>query len=325
MIDQRLCFILRHNMDQKLIDSLIQLIEELLSAEISYSMKINDGTGVAKKKERNYDDHKSFRLSFGKYVEKRDEDDHNDGSTRDMNGTENIDEVQNEDGEAEATSHGETEEDEEGEEDQSETRRSTRIRRTPEYLNDYICLADIECERLLILINEEAWDFSEAKDSKVWILACEDEIVSIIKNKTWDLFDLPKGAKPIGLKWVFKIKRNPDGRVNKYKARLVVKEYVQRHGADFEEVFAPVARIETVRFIIALAASNQWKIHHLDVKTAFLHGDLKEVVYVKQPEGFEVKGSVDKVYKLNKALYGLKQAPRAWNIKLNKILREIGF
>lgn len=175
------------------------------------------------------------------------------------------------------------------------------------------------------MINEEAWDFSEAKDSTVCILACEDEIASSIKNKTWDLVDLPMGAKPIGLKWVFKIKRNPDGSVNKYKERLVVKGYVQRHGVDFEEVFAPVACIETVCFIIALAASNQWEIHHLDVKTTFLHGDLKEVVYVKKPEGFEVKGSEDKVYKLNKALYDLKQAPRAWNVKFNKILREIGF
>lgn len=127
------------------------------------------------------------------------------------------------------------------------------------------------------------------------------------------------------MKWVFKIKRNADGSINKYKARLVAKGYVQRHGIDYEEVFAPVARIETIRFILALAASNTWEVHHLDVKTTFLHGELKEEVYVRQPEGFEVKGSEDKVYKLNKALYGLKQAPRAWNIKLNGILRGLRF
>lgn len=100
---------------------------------------------------------------------------------------------------------------------------------------------------------------------------------------------MPKGAKAIGLKWIFKIKRNADGSINKYKSRLVAKGYIQRHGVDFEEVFAPVARIETARFIIALAASRGWEIHHLDVKTAFLHGDLKEDVYVQQPEGFRVK------------------------------------
>lgn len=178
---------------------------------------------------------------------------------------------------------------------------------------------------MLLIINEEPWDFNEAKESKEWVIACEEEITSIIKNKTWDLVDLPTGAKAIGLKWVFKIKRNPDGSVNKYKARLVVKGYVQRHGVDFDEVFAPVACIETVRFIIALAASNQWEIHHLDVKTAFLHGELKETVYVRQPEGFEIKGSENKVYKLNKALYGFKQAPRAWNTKLNTILTGMNF
>lgn len=100
---------------------------------------------------------------------------------------------------------------------------------------------------------------------------------------------------------------------------------MQRHGIDFDEVFAPVARIETIRLLVSLAAANGWEVHHLDVKTAFLHGELKETVYVLQPEGFEKKGSEGKVYKLNKALYGLRQAPRAWNHKLNQILYELQF
>ena len=159
----------------------------------------------------------------------------------------------------------------------------------------------------------------------MWKEACEDEISSIIKNKTWELLDLPEGFKPIGLKWIFKIKRNSDGRISKYKSRLVAKGYIQRHGIDFEEVFAPVARIETVRFIIAIATCNGWEVHHLDVKTAFLHGDLKEDVYVTQPEGFVIKGSENKVYKLKKTLYGLRQAPRAWNEKLNRVLEDLNF
>ena len=146
-----------------------------------------------------------------------------------------------------------------------------------------------------------------------------------MKNKTWDLINLPAGAKAIGLKWIFKVKRNSDGSINKYKARLVAKGYIQRHGIDFDEVFAPVARIETVCFILSLAASKGWEVHHLDVKTAFLHGDLKEEVYVSQLEGFEIKGQESKVYKLNKALYVLRQAPRAWNEKLNKVLGELKF
>lgn len=190
----------------------------------------------------------------------------------------------------------------------------------PAHLNDYVLLAEIEGERLLLLINDEPWDFKEANKYREWRDACDDEIKSIIKNRTWSLVSLPVGIKPIGLKWVFKIKRNSDGNITKHKARLVAKGYVKKHGVDFDEVFAPVARIETVRFIIALAASNGWEVHHLDVKTAFLHGELKENVYVTQPEGFVTKGSEEKVYKLHKALYGLRQAPRAWNIKLNEIL-----
>lgn len=137
----------------------------------------------------------------------------------------------------------------------------------------------------------------------MWRNACEDEIRSIEKNNTWTLVDLPSDCKAIGLKWIFKVKRNSDGSINKYKARLVAKGYIQKHGIDFDEVFAPVARIETVRLIIGMAASYAWELHHLDVKTAFLYGDLKEYVYVSQPEGFIVKGKESKVYKLKKALY----------------------
>ena len=171
-------------------------------------------------------------------------------------------------------------------------RRSVRESTKPKYLDDYVLLSDgqEEAERILFLINEEPWDWNEARTEKVWRDACEEEITSIKKNHTWTLVALPDGCKAIGLKWIFKVKHNADGSINKYKARLVAKGYVQRYGVDFEEVFAPVARMETVRVIIALAASNSWEIHHLDVKTAFLHGELQEEVFVSQPEGFKVKG-----------------------------------
>ncbi|GKF92088.1 ribonuclease H-like domain, reverse transcriptase, RNA-dependent DNA polymerase, partial [Tanacetum coccineum] len=119
--------------------------------------------------------------------------------------------------------------------------------------------------------------------------------------------------KAIGLKWVYKTKRDAEGKIIKYKARFVEEGYVEEQGIDFDEVFAPVARIETVRLILTLAAYHGWQVHHLDVKSAFLHGDLKEEeVYVTQPEGFIQHGNSGKVYKLTKALYGLRQAPRAW-------------
>jgi hypothetical protein len=109
---------------------------------------------------------------------------------------------------------------------------------------------------------------------------------------------------------VFKVKKDPEGNVVKHKARLVAKGYAQRQGVDFEEVFAPVARIEIVRVLLALAAQSGWEVHHMDVKSAFLNGDLTETVFVQQPPGFNV-GNKGKVLKLKKALYGLKQAPRA--------------
>lgn len=107
-----------------------------------------------------------------------------------------------------------------------------------------------------MLLNEEPYEFLDAIKEKVWKDTCDDEISSIVKNKTWELVDLPPGAKAIGLKWIFKIKRNSDDTINKHKSRLVAKGYLQHHGVDYEEVFAPVVRIETIRVIIALAASN---------------------------------------------------------------------
>jgi hypothetical protein len=131
-------------------------------------------------------------------------------------------------------------------------------------------------------------------------------INSIEDNNTWDLVNLPAGHKPIGLKWVYKLKKNAIGVVVKHKARLVAKGYVQREGVDFEKVFAPVARLDSVRLLLALAAHEGWLVHHLDVKSAFLNGDLKEEVYVMQPPGFVKEKQQHKVYRLMKALYGLK-------------------
>ncbi|CAA7038770.1 unnamed protein product [Microthlaspi erraticum] len=157
------------------------------------------------------------------------------------------------------------------------------------------------------------------------MLVCEDEIRFIMKNHTWVLVDLPAGAKVIGLKCIFKLKRNYDGSIHKHKVSLVAKGYAQQHGVDYDEVFSRVARLETIRLLISLAASRGWEIHHLDVKTAFLHGELQEVVYVTQPEGFEEKGCEGKFCKLNKAFYCLKQAQRVWSINLKHIFKELRF
>jgi hypothetical protein len=148
------------------------------------------------------------------------------------------------------------------------------------------------------------------KDEK-WINIMDEEIKAIEKNNTWELTTIPKEQKLIGVKWVFKAKNNAKGEIERYKARLVVKGYSQRPGIDYDEVFAPVARLETIRMVISLAAQNKWKIYQMDVKSAFLNGILEEEIYVEQPMGYVIKGDEEKVLKLKKALYGLKQAPRA--------------
>jgi hypothetical protein len=146
----------------------------------------------------------------------------------------------------------------------------------------------------------ELENLDEAIKEHVWRNVMQEEMNAIEKNKTWDLCDLPSDKKAIDVKWVYKAKQNPEGKIIKYKARLVAKGFLQKQGLDYDEVFSPVARHETIRLVIALACSRRWPLFHLDVKLAFLNGPLEEDVYVKQPPGFELKGKDDKVLKLHR-------------------------
>ena len=129
---------------------------------------------------------------------------------------------------------------------------------------------------------------------------------SIMRNKTWELVEFPKDKVHIGSKWLFKSKFKADGSIDNLKARLVAKGYSQQEGIDFEETYAPVAKLNTIRLLVALATKQNWRIHQLDVKSAFLNGDLKEEVYLVQPNGFVQKGQEHLVCRLKKAIYGLK-------------------
>jgi hypothetical protein len=160
-----------------------------------------------------------------------------------------------------------------------------------------------------MLAAEEPPSIDEAIADVAWRAAMDEEMASITENNTWEMSSLPRGHKAIGLKWVFNVKRDAAGELIKYKARLIAKGYAQRQGVDFEEVFAPVARMETVRFLLALAAHSGWEVHHMDVKSAFLNGVLSEEVYVSQPPGYIVARKENSVLKLKRALYGLRQAP----------------
>uniref|UniRef100_A0ACD5UNA0 Uncharacterized protein n=2 Tax=Avena sativa TaxID=4498 RepID=A0ACD5UNA0_AVESA len=182
-----------------------------------------------------------------------------------------------------------------------------------------------QAERLLLTPSGEPATLAEAEGDVAWRQAMCDELASIEENWSWTLTDLPPGKRPIGVKWVYKLKRDAAGNILKHKARLVAKGYVQRPGIDFDEVFAPVARLDSVRLLLAVAAQHRWEVHHMDVKTAFLNGEMGEEVYVCQPPGFINTDNSSKVLRLHKALYRLRQAPCAWNTKLDAVLLSLGF
>lgn len=144
-------------------------------------------------------------------------------------------------------------------------------------------------------------------------------------NSTWSLCSRPPQRNIIRNKWVFKLKRKPDGSVDRFKARLVAKGFDQLDGVDYTETFSPVIKPSTIRIILALAVNLDWQIRQLDVSNAFLHGALVEEVYMEQPQSFVNPTHPDFVCKLHKAIYGLKQAPRAWYTRLSTILLELGF
>ena len=202
----------------------------------------------------------------------------------------------------------------------NEPRRSGRERRPPSRFSDYIYLTGYT--------EEEPTTYAEAisrSDSKQWEQAARTEYDSLITNKTWKLVDLPPGRKAIGCKWVFKIKYDSSGKLERYKARLVAKGYSQTQGIDYNETFAPVAKFNSIRTLIALAAEHDLELHQMDVKTAFLNGHLDEEIYMEQPEGFSKKNQEHKVCKLSKSLYGLKQAGRSWYQMIDANLTDLGF
>ena len=131
-------------------------------------------------------------------------------------------------------------------------------------------------------------------------------MASFHKNEAWDLVELPAGRKPICNKWVFKKNTNAEGKVEKYLARLVEKSYSQVSGIDFGDIFSPIAKVASIRLLLSVAAAFSFEVEQMDVKIAFLLGDLEEEIYMKQPKGFAVKGKKELVCKLRKFLYGLK-------------------
>uniref|UniRef100_A0A2N9F5X3 Integrase catalytic domain-containing protein n=1 Tax=Fagus sylvatica TaxID=28930 RepID=A0A2N9F5X3_FAGSY len=199
-----------------------------------------------------------------------------------------------------------------------EPRRSKRTKTSKTFGPDF----------LTFMLEDEPQSFKEAMsmpEAPLWKEAVNSEIESILQNHTWELVDLPPGCKPLGYKWIFKRKMKADGSIDKYKARLVVKGYKQKEGVDYFDTYSPVTRITSIRMLIAIAALYNLEIHQMDVKTAFLNGELDEEIYMEQPEGFIVPGKEKKVCRLVKSLYGLKQAPKQWHEKFDNAMMSNGF
>ncbi|PNX95813.1 retrovirus-related Pol polyprotein from transposon TNT 1-94 [Trifolium pratense] len=223
-------------------------------------------------------------------------------------------------------------------------RKSTRLKKPPSRLMDYNCNAvthktpypitnfishshlspTYSSYCLSLLTDQEPNSYAEASQSEWWVKAMQSELNALANNHTWKIVDLPAGVKPIGSKWVYKIKRKADGSIDRYKARLVAKGYNQIEGIDYFETFSPVAKMTTIRTVLAIASIQRWHVHQLDVDNAFLHGDLDEDVYMKIPQGLEGI-QPNKTCKLIKSLYGLKQASRQWYAKLSHFLTTIGY
>ena len=162
--------------------------------------------------------------------------------------------------------------------------------------------------------------------AREWRHECENEIDQQRKMGTWRLVPRPKQrVNIVDNRWVLHLTYNVQGELIKRRARLVAKGYSQRPGVDYFETYSPVVRYPSLRGLLSLAAQHDWEVHHMDVKAAYLNGDLQETVYMRQPEGFEVQGKEDWVCLLEKGLYGLKQAGRVWNQKADKFLRRLGF
>ena len=153
----------------------------------------------------------------------------------------------------------------------------------------------------------------DALENPKWKKAMVEEMEALRKNSTWELVNLPEGKKLLGCRWVFTVKHKADGLVERYRARLVAKGYTQTYGIDYQETFAPVAKINTIRVLMSMAANLGWPLRQFDVKNAFLHGDLDEEVYMDLPSEFTTTCDIGKVCRLRKSLYGLKQSPRAWS------------
>ncbi|KXJ71076.1 hypothetical protein RP20_CCG021563 [Aedes albopictus] len=209
---------------------------------------------------------------------------------------------------------------------QEQPERCCRVRKPPVWQKDYnMDFAGFALSAIGFVedLPDTLEEMRRRDDWPEWQIAVQDEMDSLTRNGTWTLTQLPAGRKPISCKWVFKVKPGAKGEPNRLKARLVARGFTQRYGYDYTETYAPVARLNTLRAVLAVANQQQLLVHQMDVRTAFLNGKLDEEIFMVQPEGFQ-QGR-DLVCRLNRSIYGLKQASRAWNKRFHQFVTSIGF
>ena len=210
--------------------------------------------------------------------------------------------------------------------DPSEAQALCRSSRIKTVLERYGFLI-IEQKDVLFIEDDESTTYKEYLNSSEfnkWLVAIKSKMDSMYENQVWTLVDPPKEIKPIGHKWVFKKKTDMEGNVITYKARLVAKGYCQRQEIYNDKTFSPVAMLNSIRILLAIATHYNYEIWKMDVKITFLNGNLTEDVYMTQPEGFTSKDG-NKVYKLQRSIYGLKQTSRSWNNQLDETIKGFGF
>ncbi|CAA7043502.1 unnamed protein product [Microthlaspi erraticum] len=224
-----------------------------------------------------------------------------------------------------------------------------RSPKTPAYLQDYFCnmqqanipypLAnylsyselsdDYKAYICSVNLHAEPSSFNQAKKFEEWLQAMNEELMALEKSDTWEICSLPDDKHAIGCRWVYKTKLNADGSLERYKARLVAKGFTQQEGVDFVDTFSPVAKMTTVKTLLAVAAAKDWSLTQLDISNAFLNGDLDEEIYMTLPPGYTAKPGEslppNAVCRLKKSLYGLKQASRQWFLKFSSVLLKLGF
>jgi hypothetical protein len=218
------------------------------------------------------------------------------------------------------------EEPQQGNDDKSQpTRRSQRERRSA-IPNDYVVYMSEDINDIGKM--DDPASYKEAmknENSLKWCEAMVEELRSMGFNDVWNLVEIPDGAKRLGCKWVYKTKYDYKGKIKRFKARLVAKGFTQREGIDYTETFSPISKKYSFIIVMALVAHYDLELHQMDVKIAFLEGDLQESVYMAQPEDFVIEGKEYMGYRLKKSIYGLKQVSRQWYLKFDEIIKKIGF